>query len=121
MIHTNTHIDQRRHQRRILRVPAWISVPGATPIEVRTIDISEGGLGIAAPGNPAFGTTFTIRFGLPNASGGFSQIEAEVVVVHSVLTQNENSFKVGLSFTSMDASRLVLIRTFVSSARNWWN
>lgn len=92
-------------------------VSGVSAAEVRTTDISEGGLGVAAAASPGIGSRFRIRFGLPHAGKGTLPVEAEVIVVRSILAQDEGGFKIGLRFVSMDDTGVRSVKKFVD--RRW--
>lgn len=92
--------ERRAADRRALRTPAVVTL-GAQEFEVRTLDISPGGLGIVAGANPRPGTTFQIRFKLPLKPRGALPVALPVRVVHAVFSADEGGFKVGLMFLQL--------------------
>jgi c-di-GMP-binding flagellar brake protein YcgR len=109
--------SRRQHQRRALRVAAHIDVPGQPPIDVRTIDISVGGMGIAAPFNAPINATCTVRFVLPLPPPADGYVEVRATVAHSMYSGSENAFKVGLTFLDLPAAAEERIRGYVTAMR----
>jgi len=107
-------LEKRVHSRRALRVAARVTVTGGTEVEVRTSDISEGGLGVVAPVNPSIGTKFRVRFGLPNGAYQPITIDVQVTVVRSILARLEGGFMIGLLFTPLDKAGLEAIRKYIN-------
>jgi hypothetical protein len=89
--------NRREHDRRPLRTQATALVAGQTFL-VRTLDVSESGVGIMTEVNPALGTRFRIAFALPKRSGGFTEIAGEVEVMGSVFSSTDGGFRVGLRY-----------------------
>lgn len=90
--------ERRRSQRKALRTGAVVGLPGGQRFEVRTLDISTGGLAIVAGANPRPGTRFELEFALPMGSRGVMPVRVTAQVAHSVFSSAENGFKVGLFF-----------------------
>ena len=93
--------ELRRNIRVPLRCAARILVPGRGPIEARTIDISYGGMSVAAPANPRPGTVFAIQFSFPAQQREAIAFSSVVRVVHSSFYPTENAFRIGLYFVEM--------------------
>ncbi len=106
--------ERRREQRRILRTAAFILLPQRQPIEVRTADISLGGMGIITPASPPPKITFGVRLALPNRTGGTSPFEAQVKVMNSIYSSAEGGFKVGVSFVDLPAPLTAALKTYLS-------
>jgi c-di-GMP-binding flagellar brake protein YcgR len=92
------------YDRRPLRTTANAMLPGNILVEVRTLDISAGGMAIVAPANPAIGTTFTIRVHVPLKPTGSATFDATVKVRNSVHGTAEGGFRIGLEFVHLDAT-----------------
>lgn len=104
--------DQRKHDRRVYRTTARILFGPNQVVEVRTTDISMGGMGIVASANPKIGTTFTIHVLVPVKPEGVMPVEARVEVVHSVLASDEGAFKIGLEFKSLSAAAETALKRY---------
>jgi len=91
--------ERRRAERKVLRTNALVILSNAQPFEVRTIDLSAGGMSIVASANPKSGTVLNIRFSVPLRTGGHTLFEAKARVIHTVFSSVESGFKIGLSFT----------------------
>jgi c-di-GMP-binding flagellar brake protein YcgR len=108
--------SRRAHQRAILRAPAQLIVPRQPPIDVRTADVSAGGLAIITQFNPPKHATCSVIFTLPDRQhpgrGGLL-VRAEAVVAHTTLSSSEGGFRVGLTFLSLTPEALAAIESFV--------
>ncbi|MFM9917016.1 MAG: PilZ domain-containing protein [Rhizobacter sp.] len=108
--------NRRQHERRYLRGVATVVLSPKDSFEVRTLDISAGGMAIVAAANPRPGTTFSIQVSLPLRPKGFTAIEARVQVMHSILASDEQGFKVGLQFVSLDAPTAAAVIQYLKAA-----
>ncbi|MCM0609310.1 MAG: PilZ domain-containing protein [Ideonella sp. WA131b] len=106
--------EKRVHLRRSLRVPARIILGESSEFEVRTYDISEGGLGLVAAANPKVGTKFNVVFGVPNSTPRPSVVNVRATVIRSVLAMDEGGFKIGVLFNSLDEPSFSAIRRFIN-------
>jgi len=97
---------QRKFVRYALDVRARLSAC-EQEITVRTLDISEGGVGLISPVEIAEGSFFTIECTLPTVRGIFC---AEVE------EKSKSGFRYGFSFVSVDESSLALLRKY---QRRW--
>lgn len=95
---SDTNQDRRQFKRRALRVRAQLTLNLNLVFEVRTIDISQGGMAISAHASPQAGTRMAIRFGLPSQAGGITLVDLQAEVVNSVLMTGADGFKIGLRF-----------------------
>lgn len=108
-------IEQRKTERRVLRVPATLLLPGGQTFAVQTIDISLGGLGILAPAHAPNGARLSVQVGLPTTAGAPVRISAPVTVIHSVLSRDHDAFKVGLQFGALDPKTESAIRHYIAT------
>ena len=105
--------ERRLHKRRTLRTIAHVVLPDQQLVEVRTFDISAGGLGIIAALNPQAGATFSIRMKLVAGSTSSTLIEAPVMVTHSIFGAAEQGFKIGLRFLKLDPEARAVIMQYL--------
>ncbi len=105
-----TEENRREHSRKILRTQGRLLLPSKEIVTVRTYDISAGGLGVAAGISLAVDTQVGVQVNLPTGDGGRELLMAEAVVTHSVLSQAEQGFKIGLRFLLSGQSLAVLAR-----------
>lgn len=103
--------DRRQAARRPLRVAAWIAFGKNPPAGVRTIDVSETGVGLALPINLPAGTVCTVGFDLPTKGGGKMTVKSEAKVAQSVL--GADGFKVGLMLVSPSADIVAALQKYV--------
>ncbi|PSH04109.1 MAG: hypothetical protein CXZ00_08635 [Acidobacteria bacterium] len=100
------YAGERKYARFSLDVRAKL-IGGGLEITVRTLDISEGGVGIVSPGEIAPGTLFAIEFVFPTMQDVF---RAKAVV------NNRKGFRWGLEFADIDETNLALLRKY---QRRW--
>jgi hypothetical protein len=80
---------------------------GETEITVRTVDVSEGGIGVLSPVELAGGSAFSIELVFPTMQDLF---HAEVV------TQSRCGFRYGFRFTEIDEKNKALLHKY---ERRW--
>ena len=105
-------IELRQHKRRYLHTTAYVTLPDRQVVEVRTTDISAGGLAIIGAMNPKVGVTLVIRFCLPEKSGGRTTIQAPVEVTHSIYGSAERNFRIGLRFLKLEPEAILSIAQY---------
>lgn len=93
--------DRRAVVRKPLHARAMVRV-GGRAFEVRTFDISTGGMGIYAEINPKIGVVIEIQCSLLTRSKGPVQVQTMAKVAHSVYSSDGRGFKVGLTFVDLD-------------------
>lgn len=91
----------RKFARYALDVRAKLST-GGQEITVRTLDISEGGVGLVSPVAIPEGSSFVVEFEIPTA--GIFRAE--------VYARSRAGFRYGFSFASMDESSMALLRKY---------
>jgi c-di-GMP-binding flagellar brake protein YcgR len=104
--------ERRDSSRKILRVPVVLEIPGRAPVELRTIELSAGGLAMACPVNLASGLSCQIRFNLPGPAGQ-APIQARASVIHSVLSQRDGGFRVGFQFNGLESTHASRIQAYL--------
>ena len=105
--------DRRVHTRRVLQTAATLRIPGGKTVEVRTLDISAGGMAILVPSGPPTGATFTVCTALPMKAKPHAPIEVRAQVMHSVYSGALGGFKVGLRFIDLGDDTLATIEAFL--------
>lgn len=106
--------ERRIAERKTLRIRATIILGQTQAFEVRTLDMSVGGMGIVAQANPRPGTLMAIRFMLPIKPTGYHPFEAKAKVAHSVYSASEQGFKIGLSFVDIAPEAAAAAQRFIS-------
>lgn len=104
---------RRRHARRATRCAARLALGGGHSLDVRIIDISEGGLGLVSQRPLPLGSHFVLRWALPDADGEPQAVQATACVTHSVLSGALAGFRVGVRFVQVDGPVSRLIRQYV--------
>lgn len=108
--------EKRRYERCMLRTKATIILSSGQEIEVPTIDISRGGVGIIASVNPPMGAQFNFRVPLMLKPKGLVLVESHVIVMHSILAGSAGGFKVGLQFVALNESLKSAIDAFIQQS-----
>ena len=99
----------------MLRRVATLLLPGNQTLDVRTIDISTGGMGIIASANPPIGMACGLRVALPGGTAGTVTLELRVKVRQSMFSAKDDGFKVGLGFVDLNPAHERSIRQYVES------
>lgn len=106
--------ERRQHARRALRTVAQVMASAGGALQVRTSDVSAGGVGLVMDLNPPIGLTFQVSLVLPLREGGGRPFECKAQVMRSIYGQKEGGFVVGLRFTSMEPASEELLKRFLS-------
>jgi len=77
-------------------------------IKVRTLDVSDGGVGLVSPVEIPEGSSFVVEFEFPMVSGIFRS-EIHVSEIH---VQNRAGFRYGFRFVAVDESSRALLRKY---------
>lgn len=98
-------VEQRDGNRRVLRVRAAVEIDGALT-QVRTHDISVGGISLLLPFPCRSGAIAKVQFGLFH-EGKMHQVGLSCKAVHCTLSADE--FRTGFAFTvvSPDSQKLI--------------
>jgi c-di-GMP-binding flagellar brake protein YcgR len=108
-------VERRQYERKHLRTSGQLFVAGRPPMEVRTIDLSLGGLALAAPMDVPAKTLCVVRVVLPLKPKGNVLLEARARVVHSVLSSAQAGFSIGLQFTDVSAATAAALNQFLGA------
>ncbi|WP_298232721.1 PilZ domain-containing protein [uncultured Azohydromonas sp.] len=107
-------IDRRLGERKKFRAPALLRLPDRQVIEVRTFDISVGGIGVVTPMNLRQDVVCDIRVRPPILSEGMEVLLARGRIAHSILSGKEKGFLIGLEFVEIASSMREIIKQYVS-------
>jgi c-di-GMP-binding flagellar brake protein YcgR len=108
-----TGADRREAVRRSLRSPALVLLPGQPGRVGRTVDVSETGLCVMLPDGLADGVECLVGFELPDRAGARKRYQARARVVHSVLSNQGDGFKVGMQFVQMPDDTRRALESFI--------
>jgi len=99
--------EPRSFPRKILRCPAIVVFPGATPMRARMLDLSLGGLSLLIGEQLQPGQECTVGFEAP-LNGKPVRVMGQAKIVYSILSGNDG-FRVGLQFVKLDAANSKLV------------
>lgn len=108
-------IERRHHERRGMRTPALLALPGRKPVEVLALDISIGGVGTLCSVNVKPGTACWIYLNLPVSRQDRELLSIEATVMRSIFVSKEDSFRVGLRFNGLTDRQHLLIQRFITN------
>ena len=108
--------DRRTTERRAFRAPALLRLPSQQVLEVRTIDISAGGIGLVVPLNLRRDSLCDVRVRAPVQAEGTEIILARGRIAHSILSGKEKGFLIGLEFIGLSGPQRALIKQYVGAA-----
>lgn len=101
--------NRRLHDRKVLRRPATVLLPGGLTRDVRTWDLGVDGMSLVSPKPIPPGTKCTVTVEWPDAATTLSL--SSKAVYCSLL--GADGFKVGLVFAGLDAATVQVIEQFV--------
>jgi len=93
--------ERRTEARRGLHTRVSLGAPGRAPVDVRSIDISMGGMAVAADTNPGAGAPLSLSFKLMFADGSSYQVQTAGIVAYSVFSSAHRGFKIGVRFKNI--------------------
>lgn len=109
MMHPTTPSHQNsRQKRKPLASAAQLLFTHRDPINVRTIDISTGGIGILTSENLPIGTNCTLSIRMPTGQ----TLKTQAQVTYSIL-RGKGGFRIGLRFLSIDPIAVSVISKFM--------
>ncbi len=94
--------EQRRNARWQLKTSAQLIVNNNQVVQVRTLDISAGGLSIITQSVLPMGTAVQINLMLPTWNGPLVPMSVRGTVVNSSLDGRNGGFRIGVQFTEID-------------------
>lgn len=106
--------NRREHDRRPLRTQATLLVVQQTVV-VRTLDVSESGIGFITEIDPPRGMRFKIAFACPRRPQGFVEIACSAQVMGSVFSMTDGGYRVGCRFQGLSPTMVNALADFVRS------
>jgi c-di-GMP-binding flagellar brake protein YcgR len=107
--------ERRHHQRVAFNSNATVQTIGATPMAVRTRNISVGGLCVLTSHDMATDTRCKIHVTIPDGNSDAVAVELLARVVNSNFNRIEGAFMVGFEFINLTASVAAIIARFMHS------
>lgn len=105
--------ERREAVRRTVRAHAMVLLPGLPGRLGRTVDVSETGVCVALPEALPSGTECLVAFELPDKAGNRRRLQSKARVVHSVLSNQGDGFKVGMQLREPTEEVVLALQTFV--------
>jgi|GEM_PF-2266265 len=94
--------DRRRSARKALNTNGLLASQGHEPVEVKTVDLSLGGVAVAMPYRMALNQACIVTFDMP-IQDKIRRVAAVAEVAYSVRNTKQD-FKTGLRFVELDAA-----------------
>lgn len=107
--------ERRTAARQVLRTKAQLLFAQGLVLDARTLNISATGMAIVTDGPIAPGTSFALRCHVL-LNGARQELVVSVRVAHSVFSNSDGGFVVGLSFAAQSTEAAQLIAA-VTAAR----
>lgn len=105
--------ERRREFRKSLRGPAWLRLPQEKILEVITMNMNFGGMGIVSPTNLLARVECEIQVPMPVSASDRPLVEFEVRVSYSILSRDRGGFYIGLQFINVSVSEAAVIEQFM--------
>lgn len=107
--------DRRQATRKVLRAKVQLLLRNSLLLDARALNLSISGMAIAADGPIAPGTAVALRCFLP-LGGSKMELLTQARVVHSVFSNAEGGFAIGLVFVDLSAEATGLIARVLSAS-----
>lgn len=112
--------ERRVHARKPFSCTAYLRLPTQQVLEVHTVDLSCGGIGIVSPVNTPPGWLCDITFNVTREPSGVDHVMAQGRVAYSVLSGREYGFLVGLQFVNLAPEyRDIIEKHFQVAGMGW--
>lgn len=109
-IGSNVHSEQRRGNRKVLKVKATLTMEGTQAVACRTLDIGGDGVCLLVADSVSTGAIGTARFDFFHA-GKVTEVSARARVQYCILTGGE--YKVGFQFVNVSLSAMAALSRFL--------
>lgn len=103
-------IESRVHPRHPIRTRGHLLFNGNSPVPVRTLDISVGGLCVVSEITLPVKVQGVIQLSMPMGKGKFELQNINIQVMHSIFSSKEDGFRVGLMFIKLAPNLLKIIQ-----------
>ena len=107
--------DRRTEARKPLRVRVRLRLAGHAPTELRSVDLSSGGMGLVADVNLPLGLAGDVGFTLRFPNGSSLDVQADATIIHSVFSSSHDGFIIGLQFREPSADLQAALRRYLRS------
>ncbi len=94
-------IESRVYKRHPIRTRGHLLFNGHSPILVRTLDISIGGLCVVSEITLPMKIQGSIDLSMPMGNGRFELQNINIQVIHSIFSNKDDGFRVGLMFIKL--------------------
>lgn len=102
--------EQRKSERKVLRVRARVAMEGEVPVSGRTSDLGANGVSINLPDPLLVGQTGQVSFDLL-VDGNIVPISARVKALYCIFSSGE--FKVGFQFLNLELAAMTAVARFL--------
>lgn len=109
----STSPERRAAYRKLVRLTAVLELEGAAPLAVRTVEVSEEGVALSSPLNIRPGRRCVVRVAVPTRPRQ-PMLVAQGTVTHSVLSQRDGGFRVGVQFQALPRAVQERLQSFMS-------
>lgn len=112
--------DRRQAKRTLFRSHAELLLPNRDPIDVRTVDISNGGVGVVGSLNLQPSLLCEIRLHFRRIPIGMEHVAMQAQIAYCVLSGREQGFLIGLQFVDPSQDALKAIERYIKSIPEIW-
>ena len=102
--------EQRKSERKVLRVRARVAMEGEAPVSGRTSDLGANGVSISLPDPLLVGQTGVVSFDLL-IDGKQVPISARAKALYCIFSSGE--FKVGFQFLNLELAAMTAVARFL--------
>lgn len=102
--------DQRLHKRIYLDIQAWATFEGEPQTKVKTINISESGIGILSATFVLPKSICWVKLAMPVEGQPEKVFRVKAKIIHSVYSDKTKHFKMGLKFIAPQPHLITMIK-----------
>jgi hypothetical protein len=106
-------INRRVHDRKPLTIGIGVAVQGSAPLQARSFDVSEGGIGFVAQSSLLAGTACRLTFTISPKNGSPREIEARASIAYCYLSPELGGYKIGAQFKDLAGSADASLQAFL--------
>ena len=106
--------DERRQvERKPLRVRVRVALAGKPEMEVRSVDVSTGGMSLVVDVSLAPTTSCNLSFTLLLSDGSMHKVQIAAVVAHCTYSGQRSGFVIGLQFKGASEDLNALLQRYM--------
>ncbi len=108
-------VQNRVHARHPLRTRGTLFFTGNQPIQIRTLDVSLGGVCLVSDIAIPAKIIGQLDINFPIGKGQFEMMQVNIQIMHSIFCNKEDGFKVGILFVKPPSNLMAAVQKLLNS------